>query len=202
MSATQEENSKLWLALQEMPRPSQVVDFPRTGPDGKPIGQLRIWVLTQMELAVCHVEAEKFARKFLKEAKRDDLGYEAVFSNAFCVEVLFRACRDVDNPQRSAFPLPQSVQELSTEEVALLYDYYQSVQQELGPLKFRMSEAETEGLIERLMEGGAAFPFHELSSALQSLLLLTIVSRLGSLTKAKSSVGSPLDDGQLKTSES
>lgn len=182
--------SQLWLKLQELPRPSKLVDFPRKGPNGEPIGQLRIRILTQEEQMAATAEAEGLARKHLKEGKKDELGYERLFSDAVCVEVLCRACRDADDAERPAFPAPAALRQvLTTEECAKLFEHYLTVQLELGPTVATMSDEELEAWIDRLVEGGSAFPFDLLSSDLQKLLVLHMAFQLRRSQTDKSSVG-------------
>lgn len=193
--------SELWLKLAQKERPSKVVDFPRKGEDGNPIGQLRIRILTQEEQMASASAAEKLVREHLKEAKKDDLGYERLFSDAYCVEVLFRACRDVDNEQRSMFPSPKHIrQALTTEECAMLFQHYLTVSVELGPIVVNMTDAEYESWIDRLVEGGSAFPFDLLSSDLQRILILYTASQLRSLQTGKSFAGLQQED-EPQTSE-
>lgn len=184
-------SSQLWLRLQEQPRPSKLVDFPRKGPNGEPIGQLRIRILTQEEQMVCTAEAENLARKHLKEGKKDELGYERLFSDSVCVEVLYRACRDAEDPEKPAFPAPTEMRrQLTTEECAKLFEHYLTVQLELGPTVATMSDEELEAWIDRLVEGGSAFPFDLLSSDLQKLLVLHMAFQLRHSRTDKSSAGS------------
>jgi hypothetical protein len=187
--------SALWLRLQDMPRPSKVVDFPRTKLDGTPVGQLAIWVLTQEEQMSCAAAGERFARLHLKEGKKDELGYESLYSNAVCVEILWRSCRDTDDLNRPAFPSPELIRRtLTTEECTRLFEHYLTVQLELGPIVDKMSDAEVDAWIRRISEGGSAYPFDLLSSDMQKILLLTMARRLESSQTAKSSAGSPPEE--------
>lgn len=187
--------SQLWLALSSQERPDKLVDFPRRNMKGEPVGQLRIRILTQEEQMTCAASAERFARKHLKDSKADDLGYERVFTDAVCVEILFRACRDADDSKRPAFPSPEKLREaLTTEECAKLFEHYLTVQVELGPTVVNMSDEEFEAWIDRLAEGGSAFPFDLLSSDLQKILLLYMAYQLRSSPTETSSVGTPLEE--------
>jgi hypothetical protein len=191
--------SQLWVKLSSTERPSQVVDFPRRGPDGEPVGQLRIRILTQEEQMSCASAAEKVAREHLKEAKKDDLGYERLFTDACMIEVLFRACRDLDDPKKPAFPAPKNIrQALTTEECGMLFQHYLTAQLELGPTEGSMSDEEIEAWISRLAEGGSAFPFDLLSSDLQKILLLYMAYQLRSSPKDSAFAGPPLDEPQTE----
>jgi hypothetical protein len=187
--------SQLWLALSSQERPSKVVDFPRKTDSGEPVGQLRIRVLTQEEQMSSTKAAETLVKEHLKDGKKDELGYERLFTDAVCVEVLFRACRDVDDIKRTVFPSPKHMRNtLTTEECAMLFQHYLTVQLELGPIVVNMSDDEVEAWISRLAEGGSAFPFDLLSSDLQKILLLHMAYQLRSSQTDKSSVGSPPEE--------
>jgi hypothetical protein len=190
----------LWLALASSERPSKVVDFPRFNMKGEAVGQLRIRILTQEEQMVCASAAEKLTKEHLKEGKRDELGYERLFSDALCVEVLFRACRDEADVNRPAFPSAKQIrQALTTDEAATLFQHYLTVQLELGPTRIEMSDEEAEAWIDRVAEGGSSFPFDLLSSDLQRLLLLHMAFQLRSSPTDKSSAGSQPEEPTTET---
>lgn len=193
----------LWAKLQELPRPSKVVDFPRLGPDGKPIGRIAIWVLTQLEQLAADKEAEDFAKKQLKEGKRDDLGYDRIFTDALMASVLVRACRDPENLNRPIFPgMIAMADKLTTDEAALLFEHYLTVQMELSPVQRRLSDGELDAWIDRLVEGGSAFPFSLMSSELQKLLLLHMAFQLRPSQKGTSSATESLESNTSSSSAS
>jgi hypothetical protein len=191
--------STLWLKLAATERPSKIVDFPRQGNDGNPIGQLSIRILTQEEQDISSLAAETFSRKYLKDGKKDELGYERLYSDGLVIETLFRACRDAEDLSRSAFPTPDHIRKgLTTEECAVLFQHYLTVQLELGPLgptaSNSMSDQEMEAWIDRLAQGGSTYPLDTLSSDSVKLLVLHMVYLLRPLQKDKSSVTSPPDE--------
>jgi hypothetical protein len=187
--------SELWLKLAQKERPSKVVDFPRKDEDGNPVGQLRIRILTQEEQMASASAAEKTVREHLKEAKRDDLGYDRLFTDAYCVEVLFRACRDVNDSSKTLFPSPKQLrQALTTEECSMLFQHYWTVSVELGPTVVNMTDEELESWIDRLAEGGSAFPFDLLSSDLQRIVLAYMASQLRKSPTDSTSAGLPLEE--------
>lgn len=193
--------SQLWLKLQTLPRPFKLVDFPRQGSDGQPVGQLAIRILTQEEQMICTAAAEEFVRKHIKDGKKDELGYERLFSDAVSVEVLYRACRDADDPERPAFPTPKQIREqLTTEECGKLFEYYLTVQLELGPTVISMSDEEMEAWIDRLAEGGSAYPLDSVSSDRQKILFLYMAFQLRSSRMGTASVGSPPEESLPKDS--
>ncbi len=195
---TNTEPSALFCALQSMPRPYRLVDYPRTGADGKPIGQVAMWVLTQEEQMICSTEAERFAREKLKasDINRESFGYDAVYSNEACVQILFRACRDVNDIEgKTAFPTPGHIrQTLSAAECGALFAHYLTIQSELGPLASSLTEDEMEAWIARIAEGGSAFPFDLLPSDLQKILVLSMARRLHASSTGTSSAGSQPSD--------
>lgn len=110
----------VWEKLQATSRPSRVVAFPRAN-----TGELRIWVLTQEEEMGSIIAADRLARERLRSAAKTDMGYEALYAAALSTEILFRACRDVTDPSRPAFPSPQQLRQMvTTEECDELFGHY------------------------------------------------------------------------------
>lgn len=186
---------QLWQRLQELPRPaSTAVDFPRKDFAGNPIGQLRIWVLNQEERLDAAAAAEVYARKKLKESKATDLGYEEIYANEVCVQILWRACRDVDDLNRAAWPTADLLRQITTEECAVLFEHYMTTQRTLGPIVAEMTEGDFEDWVKKLAVGGSAYPLDLLSSDMKNVLLLGMAFRLHTSQTDSSSAGSPLDD--------
>lgn len=188
----------LWTKITELPRPSKIVDYPRTDKNGKPIGQLAIVVLTQEEQMACSARAEELTRRLLKEkqitAKTDEArrGYEDIYNNACAVEILFRACKKADDIAASLFPTPDAIRaKLSADEIGVLMNMYFTVQSELGPIVAYMSDEEQDALIRRLVEGGSAFPLDLLSPEALRALTFSLASRLYASWTVTSSPGSP-----------
>lgn len=195
----------LWAAITEMPRPSRVVDFPRKNEAGEPVGQVRIRVLTQEESMMCSAAAESFARKHIKELpKSDDMarGYGDIYSNAAAVEVLWRACRQVEDVNQALFPTAKMIRDhLSADEVGVLFSSYLAVKAELGPVIGEMSEDEVEGWIRRLVEGGSSYPLGSLSWEMRDQLQMLTAQRLYPYLTATSSPGSPPAEGDSSEPE-
>ncbi len=196
--------SDLWVQLQALPRPHKIVDFPRVGPDGEAVGQVAMFVLTQEEQVASNAEAERFSRKLLKDGKRGDLGYEAIFNNEGAVQVLFRACRDANNLKKPAFPTTNAIREhLTADEVGILFEHYLTVQLELGPIVASLSQTELDAWVEKLAEGGAYF-LDLLSREMQKVLIISMAARLAKSATGSGSAGtprdvpSPADDGQVE----
>lgn len=185
----------LWTTLVSSERPSKVCDFPRVNESGEPIGQIRIRVLTQNEQMASAKAANDTAKALVKDGKRGDLGFERLFSDAYTIETLFRACRSVDDPKAPAFPSPKDMRDkLTTEECAMLFGHYATAQLELGPTALTLSQEEMDAWIDRLKEGGSGFPFNTLPSDLQKLLLLRMAYRLRKSEKEDTSAGSLLEE--------
>jgi hypothetical protein len=191
---------ELWTKLQEMPRPSVVVDFPRKGPDGEPVGRVAMQVLSQEEQMICAAAAERFTKEKLREGQKGEFGYETLYGNELVVQVLSRACRQEDDVTRAAFPSSTLMrQRFTADELGILFEQYLSVQLRLGPIVSKLQEHELDAWVDMLVEGGlAASPFDFLSSDMKKVLAHSMASQIAELRKAKSSAGSPPDD----TSES
>lgn len=185
----------LWALLCEMPRPSKLVDFPRKTPEGEPIGQVAIWVLTQEEQSAAAAAAQNLTQKLVKDApKREDArqGYDDVYANVAAAELLFRACRKAGNLTTPAFPSPEMLRtKLTVDEVGVLLNHYYTVQADLGPIVAHMSQEEMDALVEKIAVSGERFPLDSCSAALLRILAFTLACRLHVLQTAKSSSGSP-----------
>jgi hypothetical protein len=196
--------SDLFRLLQELPRPSEVVDFPRKLPGtDDSVGQLVMWPLSQNEQMAANAEADRFAKKILKESpKRDEasLGYDSIYANEVAVQVLYRACRDVTDPKRPMFPSPAALRELSADEVGALFLLYCEVQVKLGPVVSRMSEEEMEAWVVQLADGGKHVPFSLLSLDSQLRLVSFMASQIVNFSTDTSSAGSPQDEVQTEES--
>ena len=192
----------LWLALTAIPRPVREVPLPRCIPGTEtPVGHVVMWPLTQEEQVAANADADRYAKSILRDAQKKDevnLGYHHTFTNEVAVQVLHRACRDPrsaeDGYKRAAFPSPKLLrQNLTTDEIGVLFAQFCTVQSELGPIRAHLSKEEAEALILRIAEGGSAFPFDSLSWEQQRSLVLSMASRLTACWTAMSSAGLPLD---------
>lgn len=192
--------SELWSALTKIPRPWKVVDFPRVDPMTKePVGQLAIWVLTQEEQIAASAEADRVAKQLLKDPQRQgeaNIGYENIYNNEATVQVLYRACRDVKDVKRPAFPSASVLRkQFSVDEISALAVLYLQVQGSIGPIVATMSVEEEKAWIGRLAEAGNVFPTSLLSPREQERLLLSMALQLVSFWTATPSPGSAPDSG-------
>jgi hypothetical protein len=186
--------SALWLALTAIPRPSQKVPLPRNIPGtDEPVGYVLMWPLTQEEQMAANAEADRYTKQLLKDPQRKEeanLGYHHTFTNEVAIQVLFRACRDVDDIKRPAFPSPSRMRErLTTDETGVLFSNYCTVQSELGPIRAHMTKEEADALILRLAAGGSAYPLDSYSLEEQRTLLVSTASRLVNCWTAMCSLG-------------
>lgn len=177
------EPSELWLALTTLPRPTKEIPIPRNFPGTEtPIGNIVMWPLTQEEQMAANAEADRWTKNLLKDPQKKDeanLGYQHTYTNEVAVQVLYRACRDVKNIERPAFPSPTLMrQKLSTDEIGVLFSEYCTVQAELGPIRAHMTAEEADTLILRIADGGSAFFFDSCSWDQQRTLVLSMASRL------------------------
>lgn len=195
----------LFEALCQLPRPSRVVDFPRTDPSGSSIAQIALRVLTQQERMVAVAESEAYAKRVLKEIVprkgEDNRGYQDVYNNELSVQILYRAARRVDDEQWPFFPSPTAMRDkLTGDEIGVLMSTYLLVQTEIGPIVNSLEPEEVDQWIQRLVEGGSANPLGLLSSDGLADLVMHLASRLYSSLTATSSSGSPADESHTPTS--
>lgn len=194
---------QLWQKLQELPRPvSDPIDFPRKDFAGNTIGKLRIWILDQDEKTEAVSDAEKHVRKRLKDAKATDLGYEEAYANEVVAQMLWRACRDVDDVNRAAWPTPDLLRKITTEECAVLFEHYMTTQRTLGPIVAEMSEGDFEAWVTKLAEGGTQYPLNLLSRDMKDVLLIGMALRLRPSKTDTSSAGSPPDESTQSSNQS
>ena len=173
------EPSELFAKLLEMPRPTEVIDFPRTDAQGNPVGQVRIQILTSLE----HDKARELAHGALKKRgiDKDDMSAPAireVLGDAIAKELIAMAClgerdyaKDGEAPiYQRVFRGSRDVDALGADEILVLFNAYQLVQNKYGPFERNLSDSDVDAWIERLGEGGSAFPL--LNLALPQLVLL------------------------------
>lgn len=172
------EPSELWLKLCE-PTPSEVVDFPRKDRKGNPVGKVRIKVLRMED----HNRARLLATKALKEsAKQFGIGeldknelesesVREVLGDLIAHELLCMAClsdkeqpgledKDGNPTYAKIFHNPSAIRStLTADETLVLFNAYRLVQYKYGPFERTITDdGDTEAWIQRLKEGGSAFP--------------------------------------------
>lgn len=173
------EPSELFLKLLE-PHPSEVIDFPRKGPDGKPVGRIRIQVLSQEH----HERATKMAYRYLTDSdqfSQDDLknvGLKELLGDRIAKELLAMACfteksaiddANTGNPiYGRIFANADDIGKLRSQEVSVLFNAYLLIQEKFGPHEHN---CDVDAWVNRLAEGGNAFPL--LSLALPDLAEVT-----------------------------
>ena len=164
--------SELWQKLQETPKPSEVVDFPRRDAEGRSVGKLRIQVLDVSQ----HDEARLSAHKWLRETKRisnEDIkgpSIQEVYGDAVARHILAAACCNVEPikgtehtaSKRYTRTFPNGagdLEKLSGDELTVLFTSWQMVQTKYGPYERNIESAEElNAWIVRLGEGADAFP--------------------------------------------
>lgn len=199
---------ELFAELSAMPRPHRVVDFPRKHPvTGEPVGQVALWPLTQTEQIHSAIAADKLIREHFQgiDANRT-LGYEASYSNAVCVEILWRACRNPRDLDRPAFPSAKDLRSVVTpDEAGLLFEAYLEMVNDIGPIIATMTRGDLDAWIQRLLVGGQQIdPLASFSSGMLRVLVRALAERLRNSTTDTSSVGLPLasfDDDTLEPTD-
>jgi hypothetical protein len=190
----------LWMQITAMPRPHRIVDFPRTDPNGQPVAQVAIVVLTQQESFAVSTSTERFVKKMLKDngatASRDERsdGYETLYETRACIEILWRACKKADDPTKNFFPTVEAIAQLTTDEVGVLFRAYGTVRIEIGPVVQMMTQEEYDAWIERLAVGGSAVPLSFMTLAAQTELLMYSARQLHASRMDNSSPTRPLDE--------
>lgn len=156
---------QLWVKMQEIPRPTEVVDFPRKDPTtGRTLSRIRIQVLTVDEHTTARLEGRrKVMEKYnVKSSELDDFVMQSVVSDVCAKEALKLACLGVnpfseaDNIKRYPymFPTDERINTLSADEIVTLFNTYTLVQAKYGPFSESvMSDEEYNAWINVLTEG-------------------------------------------------
>lgn len=204
------EARELWLKLNEAPAPSEIVDFPRRGSDGKPISRIRIQVLSMAS----HDEARMLAHQRLAKqgVKPDDTNtsvlLQEVLGDAVAREILAMSCvtvkpihgddEDTVKPTYGRlFVDAESLRQMLTpDEVTVLFNSYLLVQEKYGPIETTVaSEAEINAWVTRLAEGGSQVPLAATSSVSLAGLCLSLALRVSTLSELLRAQWESLPDG-------
>jgi len=119
-------------------------------------------------------------------------------SNELSLQILLRACRDVDQPEKRFFPSALEARKaLTGDEIGVLFSSYLIVQAEKGPIVSQMTEAEMESWIVRLVEGASRDPLALLSSEAHMDLTMLLACRLYKPATGTGSSGPPASDSSI-----
>jgi hypothetical protein len=205
--------SELFRKLQQAPRPSEVVDFPRKDGEGKAIAQVRIQVLTQEQ----HDEARERALHYLTKKRgisREDLSTELMrqeMADAAVKEVLALACLTVEplpntDPPRYGrqFPDGPSIgKTMTADEIGVMFTQYEMVQNRFGPYEGNVNtEDELNAWIKRLADGANAYPLAQCDWHQLVALTMSLARRSYTLSEILESQFSTLPDTSKSDLES
>lgn len=186
------EPSELFLKLLEKPAPSEVFPFPRTGDDGEPLFNVRIFVLKEKQLESCKLRARKW---LLEKAKDQHAAAQSLddqtIGDRICKELIAEAVHQDERIPGTAEDKPryirlfrgaEDVGELTSDEIAALYGAYLLLQHSYGPTdtSFQTQE-EINEWIARLEDGARPFALSLLRSHQRDALLLSLAGRVGAI---------------------
>lgn len=144
----------LWLELTQMPRPFRVVDLPRKGADGRPVGQVAMAILTHEESMAAQLAAARLVQERLKTQNPNDPGYQDLYSNQAAIEVLYRACKRVGDMRYPFFPSPGELRRhMTADEIGVMMTAYNRARAELGPIISHMTPQDLEAWTDVLIQG-------------------------------------------------
>ena len=167
------EPSELFTRLMQR-RPSEVVPYPRDDDQGKPVGNVRIQVLRELD----HGTARRKAFETLKaqwtdpqewnsEAFKSHLGDETakeVLAMALLEEKANHGEEEGNPYYKRIFPNAKYIAQLPPNEISALFNAYMVVQHKYGPWDHEArTKKELAAWIERLGEGAREFPLLSLS---------------------------------------
>ncbi len=192
----------LFLQITAMPRPNRLVPFPRKKEDGTPVCEVSMWVMTQHEKMSASAATEKWTREQLKDslAKSNEArrGYDDLYSNRACVEILFRCCRHPADLTKPFFRTQKDIGEhLTQDEVAVLFNAYMRLEHELGPIVTELTDAEMEMWLLSLATGGATVPLDSLSWGARTQLMSFLARRALNSSTDTSSPSTPQSDDSV-----
>ncbi len=166
--------------------------FPRRGADGKPACALWLTVLMAEEIAEATAAAAAFTAETLGEDKVLEIAAENIYQDAKTIEVLFRAAKRDKKLATAFFPSPAEMRaHMTADELAVLFHEYLDLQASLGPIVGEMSRQEMDAVIDRLAEGGQAFPLGSWSWEARTALMKHMAYRLRASSTGTSSPGGP-----------
>lgn len=207
------ESSELWLKLCEA-LPGEVVDFPRKDKQGRPIGKVRIQVLTMEDHNRARILATKSLPATVKamglgELDKNEMDTDAireVLGDLIAHELLCMACHsdketgitdDDGNPvYAKLFPRPEVIRKkLTADETLVLFNAYRMVQWKYGPFEKSITDdSDIEAWIQRLKEGGSAFPLVHLPLPQLAELTYSLSEKISLLCQILESQRSTLPD--------
>lgn len=170
------------------------MDFPRNDKNGNPIAQIRMVILKMAEINSARADAERFARKVVGAESVDasSEAYRAIFNDDMDVQLLFRACRRMDDVNTSFFPSPTEMRNhLTPDELGIMIRAYLLIQAERGPIVSQFDQKDFDAWIARLKEGGNSSPLASLSSDALKALVKHLVFHQPSYATGTPSPGSP-----------
>lgn len=185
--------AELWAAISQVPRPFEIVDFPRYDASGKPLAQVAMFVLTLEEQIAAAAEAGKLTRSLIrdKEVTPNAPDYQDIYSQEAALQVLVRACKS-PGAHEPMFPTAAEVRrKLSADEIAVLFASYLHVKTMRGPIVSQMSDDDASAWAMRLKEAGNTLPLGLLSSDAHEALTLRLACLLAESSTDTTSAGEP-----------
>jgi len=178
--------SALFAKLLETPEPSEVIDFPRPGPDGSPLFRVRVRVLRVNEIDQARRKAHERCKALgVAPAEMDTPINREILGDAVAREVVAMACSEAEPVKGTEgnhrptyarlFADGAAVSELTPDELAALFGAYQLVQHRFGPFEHNLHSAEeVDAWVDALTAGARELPLFRLSSHQRDLLCVEL----------------------------
>ncbi len=199
-----EDKENLWAKLFQRERPSIDVDFPVN--DGEETLKMKVIELTAEEATVCEMDAEKKVKELFKgnlpQKGEQSNSYDSMYNKYNSANMLYRACRNVNDSKIKIFPTPDAVLKYcSVDQMGVLMNNYYDLMATKGCIKAISDPEELEITMQRLIEDGTNARFLLLSCSLEFLkdLIMHLVSQLSNQPTDNSSVILPQNDMQEMT---
>jgi hypothetical protein len=150
----------LWSTIIQTPRPTKVIDFPRYDKDGNPQVQLKLHILIYEDINNAKKDVDKYVDEYLRKKgliirKNETSSMRDAFAqNRYVNELLFRACRNVDDVSKPFFPSLDEIDSLIyPDESAYLVREFGKFQADFGPIG--LTNDEMDMWIHKLIIGGS-----------------------------------------------
>lgn len=164
--------------------PHATVDFPRFDDAGRPVAQVYLRPLTQMELDLARANARAYVARILGKEGNVPWKPEELEDNATAAEILAVACRHPDDPERPFFEYGVvETRMCTTEELAILFNHYNVIREKSYPTFREMTDVEAMAWIKAIEEDANSFPFSLISRSRLEAFCVWLVKYLASIVR-------------------
>lgn len=187
----------LFRALMARPCPSEVADYPGHDRFGKPLGRVRVMVLSDEQRHEARFMAlEKLRKRMTEQQIATPVGAEILgdLIARECIVMAFHGVNPMPGFEDGAdirypllFPNTDTLKKLPADEIMILFGLYELVQKRLGPSAKELDDDEVNAWVRRLEEGASEIPLARLASHQLAELCLRLSVRAAALSRCLNS---------------